>query len=104
MAIHSDAPVTPIGPLFTAWAAVNRLTASGHVLGVHERISVAEALRAVTLGAAWSLGLDGEIGSIESGKRADFCVLNEDPSAVPPEQIKDVPVWGTVQGGRVFQA
>ncbi len=102
--IHSDAPVTPLGPLFTAWCAVNRLTASGRVLGAHERISVADALQAITLGAAYTLKLDHEIGSIECGKRADFCVLDDDPNAVPPEQLKDVRVWGTVQGGRVFQA
>ena len=102
--IHCDAPVTPLGPLFTAWCAVNRLTASGRVLGAHERISVADALQAITLGAAYTLKLDHEIGSIECGKRADFCVLDGDPTAVPPEQLKDVGVWGTVQGGRVFQA
>ncbi|MCA0241661.1 MAG: amidohydrolase [Proteobacteria bacterium] len=104
LALHSDAPITPLAPLFTAWCAVNRLTASGHVLGAAERIGVADALRAITLGAAWSLGLDDEIGSIECGKRADFCVLDDDPCAVPPEALKDVPVWGTVQGGRVFAA
>jgi predicted amidohydrolase YtcJ len=102
--IHSDAPVTPLGPLFTAWCAVNRLTASGRVLGAQERISVADALQAITLGAAYTLKLDHEIGSIECGKRADFCVLDDDPTTVPPEQLKDVRVWGTVQGGRVFQA
>lgn len=102
--IHSDAPVTPLGPLFTAWCAVNRLTASGRVLGVHERISVPAALEAITLGAAYTLGLDHEIGSIECGKRADFCVLEDDPTAVAPERLKDVRVWGTVQGGRVFEA
>ena len=104
LAIHSDAPVTPMAPLFTAWAAVHRLTASGHVLGAAECISVADALRAITLGAACCLGLDGEIGSIESGKRADFCVLDEDPTAAAPERLKDLRVWGTVQGGRVFEA
>ena len=83
---------------------MNRLTASGRVLGAHERISVADALQAITLGAAYTLKLDHEIGSIECGKRADFCVLDDDPTAVPPEQLKDVRVWGTVQGGRVFQA
>ena len=103
-AIHSDAPITPLGPLFTAWCAVNRLTASGRVLGAHERIDAADALRAITLGAAITLKLDGEIGSIECGKRADFCVLDDDPTAVPCQALKDVRVWGTVQGGRVFQA
>ena len=102
--IHSDAPVTPLGPLFTAWCAVHRLTASGRVLGEHERISVADALHAVTLGAAYTLKLDQEVGSIESGKRADFCVLEDDPTAVNPIALKDVAIWGTVLGGKPFQA
>jgi predicted amidohydrolase YtcJ len=104
LAIHSDAPVTPLGPLFTAWCAVNRLTSAGRLLGAHERIPVADALRAITLGAAWTLGLDGEVGSIECGKRADFAVLEDDPLAVAPETLRDLRVWGTVLGGRVFPA
>jgi predicted amidohydrolase YtcJ len=103
-AIHSDAPVTPLGPLHVAWCAVNRLTASGRLLGAFERIGVEDALRAITLGAAWTLHLDGEIGSIECGKRADFAVLEDDPLRVDPEHLKDVKVWGTVQDGRVFEA
>lgn len=104
MTVHSDAPVTPLGPLFTAWCAVNRLTASGRVQGEAERISVAEALHAITLGAAFTLGMDHLIGSIEIGKRADFAVLDADPTAVDPAALKDIAVWGTVQGGRVFDA
>jgi predicted amidohydrolase YtcJ len=102
LAIHSDAPITPLGPLFTAWCAVNRLTSSGRVLGAAERIPVAEALRAITLGAAFTLHLDDRIGSIEIGKWADFCVLDDDPLAVAPEALKDVPIAGTVLGGRVL--
>jgi predicted amidohydrolase YtcJ len=104
MSIHSDAPVTPLGPLFTAWCACNRKTASGRTLGEHERIDVATALRTITLGAAYTLKLDGEIGSIETGKRADFAVLEDDPLATSAEDLKDVAVWGTVLGGRVFPA
>ena len=104
LAIHSDAPVTPLGPLFTAWCAVNRITASGRVQGEAERITVAEALRAITLGAAYTLHMEGEIGSIETGKRADFAVLEDDPTEVAPEALRDVGVWGTVQGGRIFAA
>ncbi len=100
LAIHSDAPITPLGPLFTAWCAVNRLTSSGQVLGEAERISVDQALHAITLGAAYSLHMDGEIGSIEVGKFADFCVMADDPTAVAPVALKDVRITGTVIGGR----
>ena len=98
--VHSDTPVSPINPLFSAWCAVNRVTSSGRVLGANERISVYDALRLVTLGAAYLLHMDKEIGSIEVGKRADFAVLGEDPLTVGAEHLKDVPVLGTVLGGQ----
>ncbi len=104
MSIHSDAPVTPMGHLHTAWCAVNRVTASGQVLGPDERISAHEALAAITLGAAYQLKLDHEIGSIEAGKLADFAVLDDDPLEVDPMAIKDIGVWGTVLGGVPFPA
>jgi len=100
MAIHSDAPITPLAPIFTAWCAVNRRTSSGQQLGEAECISVPDALYAITMGAAYTLSMDHLVGSIEVGKFADFCVLGEDPLAVAPEKLKDVPVLGTVIGGR----
>lgn len=104
-AIHSDAPVTPLGPLFTAWCAVNRTTSSGRNLGREtEGLTVEQALAAITIGAAYTLKLDGMVGSIECGKYADFAVLDDDPLAVPPEKLKDIAVWGTVVGGQVRKA
>ena len=102
--LHSDAPITPLNPLFTAWCAAHRATASGKILGEAERLSVTDALSAVTMGAAKTLRLEHMIGSIEPGKLADFTVLEEDPSAVPAERLKDITVWGTVLAGHVFPA
>jgi len=98
-AIHSDGPITPIAPLFTAWCAVNRLSVSGRCLGEAERIGVADSLRAITLGAAYLLGLDHCVGSLEVGKFADFTVLDEDPFDAAPIDLKDIPIHGTVLGG-----
>lgn len=100
-AIHSDAPVTPMAPLFTAWCAVNRRTMSDVVLGDDERIDVMSALELITLGAARTLKLDREIGSIESGKCADFVILGDDPTEGDGSKLKDIPVLGTVFAGRV---
>ncbi|MEL7462790.1 MAG: amidohydrolase [Pseudomonadota bacterium] len=102
LAIHSDAPVTPLAPLYTAWCAVNRITMSGACLGPEQRIEPAEALEAITLGAAYTLKLDHEIGSIEAGKIADFAALDASPLDVDPMAIKDIAVKGVVNGGRVF--
>ncbi|MCP3937051.1 MAG: amidohydrolase [Actinomycetia bacterium] len=101
---HSDAPVTPLGHLHVMWCAVNRTTASGNVLGPDERISVDTAMRAATIDAAFQLKLDHMIGSIEAGKLADFAVLDDDPFEVDPTELKDIGVWGTVVGGRPFEA
>jgi hypothetical protein len=100
--VHSDCAVTPRGGLISMWSAVNRLTASGKVLGEFERISAYDALHAVTLGGAFLIKMDHEVGSLECGKYADFAVLDESPLDVEPEAIKDIPVWGTVLAGRKY--
>jgi predicted amidohydrolase YtcJ len=100
ISLHSDSPVTPLGPLATMKHAVTRLTQSGRVMGEFERISPAEALRAVTIGAAYLLKLDGQVGSVEAGKFADLAVLASDPLAVEPEALPGIEVIGTVVGGQ----
>lgn len=101
---HSDPPGTPPLPWTAAWATVRRTTRSGRVLGQGQCVSVADALRAMTLEAAWQLHMDDSLGSIEFGKKADFCVLEADPLSMAPDDIKDMPVWGTVVDGRKYQA
>ncbi|GHG35861.1 amidohydrolase [Paracoccus aerius] len=100
LAIHSDAPITPLAPLVTAWCAINRLTETGRQLGTFECLSLDAALYAITLGAAYTLKLDGEVGSIEVGKRADFAVLEDDPHELGPKRLNETRVWGTIFGGR----
>jgi predicted amidohydrolase YtcJ len=102
IAFHSDFTMAPAQPLLLAWAAATRITADGNILGFRERLTLNQALRAITIDAADQLGQAGELGSIEVGKKADFTVLEEDPYEVPIESLKDVPVWGTVYEGRVF--
>ncbi len=102
--VHSDAGVTPLGSLHTMWCAVNRVTPSGRVLGENEKITPAEALKAVTIDAAYQLHLDHEIGSLETGKQADIAILDADPLSVDPMSIKDIGVWGTLLGGIKHEA
>jgi predicted amidohydrolase YtcJ len=104
ISFHSDMPMAPGQPLFLVWAAVNRTTPSGRVAGPEHRLSVEDALRAVTIDAAQSLMLEVERGSIAPGKYATFTILDEDPFAVAPEAIKDIGIWGTVLEGQIFKA
>ena len=102
LAIHSDAPVTALAPLFTAWCAVNRRSSGGVTLGNGtQNISVEEALYAITMGAAYSLKMENEVGSLETGKRADIAILAEDPIDVGAEGLKDISIIGTMLGGIV---
>ena len=87
-------------PLTAVWIAVNRIAADNKtVVAPGERISVDQALRAVTIDAAFVLSKDDCLGSIEVGKHADFVILDEDPYEVDPAHIKDIGIHGTVLAG-----
>ena len=102
VAIHSDTPVAPPGPLTQAWAVVNRqgLYTGNKKWAPAEAVTPEQAMKMITIDAAYVIGLESKVGSIEPGKYADFTVLAADPVTVPKEKIKDVPVIGTVLGGR----
>jgi len=103
VALHSDTPVGVPSPLKEVWIAVNRLgELSGKVHAPHERVvDVEKAMRMVTIDAAYALGVNDRIGSIEAGKFADFAVLDADPRDVDPMAIKDIDVVATVLGGKI---
>src|SRR3546814_15638909 len=90
--LHCDCPVTPVDPLFTISAAVNRVTSSGRELGPEQRISPAEALRGYTSDAARFSFEEDVKGTIEPGKLADLVVLDSDPCAVEPAAIAEIGV------------
>ncbi len=101
VSLHSDMPMAPADPLILMAAAVNRTTPSGWTPGPDQRLTPEQALRAVTIDAAYSLRLEDRVGSIEPGKRADFTILDANPLTVDPSTIAGIGVWGTVLGGRL---
>ncbi len=101
-ALHSDFTMAPARPLQNAWVAANRINAAGDVLCPNERATLDEAMRAITINAAYVMGLEHEIGSIAQGKKADFTVLEADPYETPVESLRDIPIWGTVFEGAPF--
>ncbi|MEZ5560031.1 MAG: amidohydrolase family protein [Pseudomonadales bacterium] len=105
--LHSDEPVTEMGPLRCIENAVTRALwrDPGAVLAPEECVSVDAALRAMTRDAAWQCHSEHEIGSLEPGKLADFVILEQDPRAVAPSAIGSIRVLETwVNGSRVHSA
>jgi predicted amidohydrolase YtcJ len=101
----SDAPVITADPLIGIRDAVLRRTADGHVLGPGERLPVQDALALYSRGAAFAMHREGEIGSLEPGKLADFTVLDANPLETDAERIGDIRVLATViDGTPVYQA
>ena len=96
---HQDAPVIAPDMLETVWCAVNRVTEKGNLLGAEERISVYDALKAVTVNAAYQNFEENEKGTIEPGKAADLVILEDDPLSVAPQKIRYIRVSETVKGG-----
>lgn len=102
---HQDTPVILPDMLETIWCAVNRKTREGIVLGEEEKISVTDALKAVTINAAYQYFEEDEKGSIEAGKKADFVILDKNPLEVPKESLRDIHVVETIKDGEtVFRA
>lgn len=102
VSLHADMPMAPGQPLLLMDSAINRKTLDGNRVGTDQRLSAEQALRAVTIGAAYSLQLEHEVGSIEPGKLANLTILAENPLTVASERVKDIRVWGTVHEGRVL--
>jgi len=101
ISLHADMPMAPGRPLLLMDSAVNRITLDGNLVGPEQRISAERALRAVTIDAAYSLGLEDELGSLEPGKLANMTILEENPLEVEPTSIQHIRVWGTVHEGRI---
>lgn len=97
---HTDAPVALPNLLQVMWATVNRVSRSGKVIGPEQRLTPREALRAITIDAAYQHFEETRKGSIEVGKLADLVVLSDNPLAIEPMRINEIVVLETLKEGR----
>ncbi|MFQ5477271.1 MAG: amidohydrolase [Candidatus Binatia bacterium] len=103
--IHTDNPATPIAPFRALRTAVLRQPRDGgEPIALAERLDVETALRGMTIEAAWQLGAEDEIGSLEPGKRADLVRLSANPMTTEPERLTEIEVLGTWVEGRPVDA
>ncbi|MGB8322723.1 MAG: amidohydrolase [Candidatus Acidiferrum sp.] len=96
---HTDFVVTPLDQMFVMWSAVNRISRNGVVIGPDQRVTPLEALKAITINAAYQYMEQQSKGSLENGKLADLVILNKNPLKVEPMAIKDIKVVETIKEG-----
>jgi predicted amidohydrolase YtcJ len=104
LAMGSDWSVTTADPLRQIQVALTRVPFNlpdREPFLPHERLDLATALRAFTMGSAWVNHLDAETGSLEPGKLADLVVLDRDLTAVPPDSLGQAGVLLTMVEGQV---
>ncbi|MBU5211642.1 amidohydrolase [Heyndrickxia oleronia] len=102
LAFGTDFPIDVLNPLLQIYRAVSRIDNSGEkVWHPHERISLAEALKAYTVRSAYSTFREHELGTLEVGKLADIVVLEQNLFEIPVEEIPDTKVQLTISDGKV---
>jgi predicted amidohydrolase YtcJ len=104
LAFGTDWSVAPLSPVWTIYAAVTRATLDGKNPDgwiPEQKLTVAEAVEAYTMGSAYAEFQERDKGSITAGKLADFVVLSDDIFHIPPSQIKNVKIEATYLGGKL---
>jgi predicted amidohydrolase YtcJ len=97
---HTDYTVTPLDPMMTIWSAVTRKTRSGVVLGRDQRVSPTDALKALTVNAAYQYREEKMKGTLEVGKLADLVILSANPTTVEPDAIRNITALETFKDGK----
>jgi len=100
--LHSDTPVSNVGPLNYISEEITRLwqLPPQKVLGPTQAVTVDDAIRAVTIDAAYQIFLDDKVGSLEVGKQADLVILEKNPRNTAPAEIRNIKVKGTWIDGK----
>ena len=99
---HQDTPVIKPNMLETIWCAVNRITRDGVLLGENQKVTPYEALKAITINAAYQNKEEDIKGTIEEGKLADLVILSDNPITCDPMKIKDIEVLETIKEGKTL--
>ncbi|MEE3326396.1 MAG: amidohydrolase family protein [Myxococcota bacterium] len=99
--MHTDTPIVPYDQFHLVWSAVERKTRSGKTLGPDQKLTVHEALRAVTYNPAWAYGEADRKGTLSAGKLADMILVSENPYTVDPSEIPDIEILATWKEDRL---
>ncbi|MCP4977267.1 MAG: amidohydrolase [Maribacter sp.] len=101
--LHADQPMFESNPFRLIQTAVERKTASGYVIGNGQKLSVIEAVKSLTLNAAWQINMEDKIGSLEKGKYADFIVINKNPLKIQSNELGTIKCLKTFINGNLVK-
>ena len=104
VSLHADSPMYPPEPFRLMRTAVTRRSRSGERIAATEAISVDQALRAITIDAAWQLFAEDQVGSITPGKFADLTVVDANPLRIDPDDLDRIAVLETWLAGKQVYA
>lgn len=99
---HQDTPVLMPDMFRTIWCSVNRITLNGVTIGEDEKISVLDAIKAVTINAAKQYFEDYKKGSLEKGKFADMIIIDKNPFEINPLDLYKIKIFETIKSGEVL--
>lgn len=99
---HTDFVVAPLDQMFMLWSAVNRISRAGVEIGLDQRVTPLEGLKAMTINVAHQYGEQASKGSLEPGKLADLVILDQNPLKVDPMAIKDIKIVETIKEGKTI--
>lgn len=99
---HQDTPVIEPNMFETIWCAVNRTTKEGKVLGEDKKISVLEAIKAVTINSAYQYGEEDVKGSLKAGKKADLIIVDRNPLNVDKNELRNIKILETIKDGKTI--
>ena len=102
-AMHADQPMFESKPFRLIQTAVERKTTAGNVIGAEQRISVLDAIKSMTIDAAYLINMEDKIGSLKEGKYADFIILEQNPFQVSADQLENIKVLKTFVNGNEVQ-
>ncbi|WP_436513657.1 amidohydrolase [Clostridium thermobutyricum] len=99
---HQDTPVLMPDMFRTIWCSVNRITLNGVTIGEDEKISVLDAIKAVTINSAKQYFEDDKKGSLEKGKLADIIIIDKNPLEINPLDLYKIKILETIKSGEVL--
>ena len=101
--IHADQPMFESNPFKLIQTAVERKTILGDILGDNQKITVLEAIKSLTINAAWQINMEDKIGSLEEGKYADFIILDKNPLKIQTNKLSTIKCLKTFINGNLVK-